>query len=95
MIKIKAEIELYSGDEKRRTPFFSGYRPGFEFIAEMRTDGAIKLLDRESFSPGEQGQVEIVFLSGKYLGDSFSEGSKFRFFESAEPIGEGTVMEIL
>lgn len=95
MIKIKATLKLYKGSDKRQTPFYSGYRPLFSFIEETKTSGQITLLDKEEFKPGEEGIVEIAFLNKDYLGDNFSEGTKFTFGEGREPLGEGEVKEIL
>lgn len=95
MIRIKAILKLYKGYHKRQTPFSSGYRPLFCFIERNRTSGQITLLNKEEFKPGEEGLVEITFLSKDYLGDNFSEGTKFTFGEGMEPLGEGEVKEIL
>jgi len=94
MIKARAYIRLYDGEKKRKTPFFSGYRPTFEFIPGMRTDGAIGLPDKESFAPGESGEVILSFLNSRYLGD-FSSGSRFKFYEAEESLGEGEIIEVL
>jgi elongation factor Tu len=93
MVKIKAHIKLYK--DYRQTPFSSGYRPLFDFIEEMKTSGRIDLTDRERFCPGEEGEVEIVFLNGDYLGDNFGVGIMFFLWEGSVPLGEGTVKEIL
>ena len=55
MIRIIASIRLYK--DGRRTPFYSGYRPLFDFIEETKTSGQITLLDREAFYPGDEGVV--------------------------------------
>jgi elongation factor Tu len=93
MIKIKAVIKLYR--DGRKTPFSSGYRPAFNFVETMQTSGQITLIDRDIFDPGDEGLVEITFLNREYLGDNFSEGSKFTFGEGREPLGEGKVKKIL
>lgn len=69
MIRIKAIIKLYT--DGRKTPFFSGYRPLFDFIEETKTSGQITLIDREAFYPGDEGIVEIAFLHRKALGNNF------------------------
>ena len=81
MIRIIASIRLYK--DGRRTPFYSGYRPLFDFIEETKTSGQITLLDREAFYPGDEGVVELAFLIRRALG----EGRKH--------VGEGEVKEIL
>jgi len=93
MIKIKAYIRLYK--KGRKTPFLSGYRPLFNFVAEMRVSGKIKLLDKDEFHPGDEGVVEISFLNRDYLGDDFEKGKTFTFGESEESLGEGVISEIL
>ena len=92
MIKILAKIKLYN---VRKTAFVSGYRPLFNFIDEMKTSGHITLLDRNEFSPGETGKVEIRFLHREYLGKNFSSGVKFTFDEGSEPLGEGEIIKIV
>jgi elongation factor Tu len=95
MIKIKAKIKLYTGENKRRTPFATGYRPLFQFIKEMKTSGQITLLNQEKFTPGDEGVVEISFLHKEYLGQDFSVGKSFKFYESEEALGEGEILEVL
>jgi translation elongation factor EF-Tu-like GTPase len=95
MIKIRAKIKLYIGENKRKTSFVTGYRPLFQFISEMKTSGQITLLNQEAFMPGEEGIVEILFLHRKYLGQDFIVGKSFKFYESEEPLGEGEIVEIL
>lgn len=93
MVKIRAYIKLY--ENGRKTPFHSGYRPLFNFVEEMKTSGRIDLIDKEQFSPGEEGEVEILFLNRNYLGGDFDIGTTFLFGEGEIPLGEGTVKEIL
>lgn len=95
MIKIRAKIRLYAGENKRQTPFISGYRPLFEFIGIMKTSGQINLINQEKFMPGEEGFVEIIFLNREYLGEDFRVGKSFKFYEGIEPLGEGEVAEML
>lgn len=90
MVRVKAKIKLYSGLNKRQTPFSNRYRPLFDVLEGTKTSGMITLLDREEFSPGDEGVVEITFLNANCY-----EGTLFHFYESIEPLGEGTVLEIL
>lgn len=92
MVKIRAHIKLY--ENGRKTPFNSGYKPLFNFIEEMKTSGRIDLIDKEQFYPGEEGEVEIIFLNRDYLGSDFDIGKTFLFGEGAVPLGEGMVKEI-
>lgn len=93
MVKIRAYIKLY--ENGRKTPFNSGYKPLFNFIEEMKTSGRIDLIDKEQFYPGEEGEVEIIFLNRDYLGSDFDIGKTFLFGEGAVLLGEGMVKEIL
>ncbi len=95
MIKVKAKIILYKGDNKRQNPFINGYRPVFEFVKKMKTSGRISLINQEEFKPGEEGIVEIAFLNKDYLGRDFVVGKLFNFYESEEPLGEGEILELL
>ena len=90
MNKIKAKIKLYSGINKRKTPFTNGYRPLFDVLEETQISGMITLLDREEFRPGDEGVVEIKFLHANCI-----KGTQFLFYESEEPLGEGVVLEVL
>lgn len=90
MIRVRAQIKLYSGDGNRKTPFFNGYRPLFDLMEDTKVSGMITLLDRNEFQPGEEGVVEIKFLEA-----NCTEGTKFYFYESKDPLGEGTVIEVL
>lgn len=90
MVKVKAKIKLYSGPNKRQTPFTDRYRPLFDVLEGTKTSGMITLLDRDEFRPGEEGGVEITFLDA-----NCTKGTKFHFFESMEPLGEGTVIDML
>lgn len=90
MVETRAFIRLF--ESGRKTPFVNGYRPLFDFVAEMKISGSITLLDRDEFCPGEEGEVEINFLSIGCLGSSFDEGSKFSFGEGGPPLGEGEII---
>ncbi len=94
MIKVKAQIKLFVGVNKRQTPFTTGYRPLFKFIKDSMTSGQISLINQEPFNPGEAGMVEIVFISRKYLGMDFGVGKLFNFYEAEEPLGEVEILEI-
>lgn len=90
MVRVIAKIKLYSGKNKRKTPFKNGYRPLFDVLDETKISGMITLLDREEFSPGDEGIVEIKFLNA-----DCSDGTRFYFYESIEPLGEGSVIDVL
>lgn len=93
MVKIKAHIKLFKNG--RKTPFYSGYRPLFDFKGGMKTSGQIELIDVKSFFPGEDRDVIIVFLNKEYLGSDFGVGKKFVFGEGPNSLGDGVVSEIL
>jgi translation elongation factor EF-Tu-like GTPase len=92
MIRIRARINLFN---VRKTPFFAGYRPAFNFIPETFTSGRIQLLDREEFHPGDSGVVEIWFGVPESLGDDFGVGKRFTFGEGPIPLGDGVIEQIL
>ena len=89
MIKVRAKIKLYSGIDKRKTPFKSDYRPLFDVLEKTKTSGMITLLDREEFNPGDEGVVEIKFLNA-----NCTEGQQFFFYEGEEPLGEGVILKV-
>lgn len=90
MKTIHAKIKLYSGTGKRKTPFFSGYRPLFDLLSNTMISGAINFLDRKFLEPGSTAVVEITFLTPK----SFIKDSFF-FYESNEPLGEGVILNLV
>ena len=90
MVRIRARIKLYIGKNKRKTPFISGYRPLFDLEEGTKISGMIILLDRDSFDPDDEGVVEI-----KFLNMDRPVGAQFYFYEGAEPLGEGTVLEFI
>lgn len=92
---VKANIKLYQKGNSRKVPFMSGYRPIFSLENQkMKTSGQIILIDKNEFSPGEEDEVQIHFLS-KFLSKNFGKGIKFTFSEGTVPLGEGTILEIL
>ena len=92
MIRIRARINLF---KVRKTPFFTGYRPAFNFIPQTATSGSIQLLDREEFHPGDSGVVEIWFFVPESLGEDFGVGKAFTFGEGPVALGDGIIEEIL
>lgn len=90
MKKILANLKLYEGNSKRKTPFVDGYRPLFGVRGNGLTSGMITLLDREKFFPGDEGTVEIKFLHA-----DITVRDKILFYEAVEPLGECEVLQIL
>ena len=82
---VRATIGLYAGVGNRQAPFTSGYGPVFDFVPDMKTSGAITLLDRPAFYPGQEGSVETAFLNQAYL----------RHLDIGASLGEGMITEIL
>ena len=93
MINVIAEIKLFNAI--RKTPFTTGYRPLINFIADMKKSGKITLINKEKFSPGEQGLVQISFIDENYLGKDFGKGKNFTFGEGASILGEGKIIDIV
>jgi translation elongation factor EF-Tu-like GTPase len=94
MLKVKASITLYKGENNRQTAFKSGYRPLFNFIEEMKKSGLISIIEKDQFYPGETNLVDILFLNDDYLGNDFGIGSRFTFGEGGSPLGEGEIKAI-
>jgi elongation factor Tu len=92
---INARIKLFSGEGCRKTPFYSGYRPLFNFISESKASGEITLIDRERMLPNDEADVIIKFVSDQYLGKDFNTGIKFTFDEGKEILGEGFVLKVV
>ena len=95
MINVRAIIKLYRGDLYRKTPFINGYKPLFNFVNDMKKSGRITLVNKDRFSPGEEGEVEIAFIDNNYLGADFGNGKKFTFSEGTHILGEGKILEII
>ncbi|MEX8547014.1 MAG: hypothetical protein V5804_05370 [Mucilaginibacter sp.] len=95
MLNVRAFIKLYQGNLYRKTPFASGYKPSFNFVADMKKTGKITLLDKKEFTPGEEGEVEIAFLDKDYLGNDFGDGKKFTFSEGTHILGEGRILKVI
>jgi len=92
LINILATIELFSGEQSRKTPFKSGYRPLFNFPgATTKISGSIKLIGADYFSPGSKGNVEITFIKGIIDDSYFKTGMKFTFDEGRDILGEGEI----
>jgi GTPase len=92
LFKIEAEIKI-NKRRGRTWPIKTGYRPGFRFIDKKQTSGSINLLSREYLKPGEEGVVEVTFVSNELLGH-IKEGTVFRFYEGPVEIGIGKILKI-
>lgn len=93
LFTIQAKIKINT-EGGRTWDIKSGYRPGFSFIPRSQTSGAITLLNEEKLSPGEQGIVEVKFVTDKLLGD-IKPGIQFKFYEGHTEIGSGEVLEVV
>ena len=95
LIKLKATIHLFAGDNVRQTPFASGYRPLFLFSnAKTKISGRIDLIGGHSFEPGSSGAVTISFVSGIIDEIYFRVGEKFTFSEGQNELGSGEIIDI-
>jgi translation elongation factor EF-Tu-like GTPase len=92
LFKIEADIKI-NKQGGRTWPIITGYRPGFNFIDKMQTSGAINLLSKEYLHPGEEGIVEVSFISNELLGD-ITPGVRFKFYEGPIEIGSGKVLKV-
>lgn len=96
LIKVFANIELFSGENMRQTPFSKGYRPVFDFKgAQTKISGRIDLLNMEMFAPGMSGVVEITFIKGMISDTYFVIGENFTFGEGPHPLGKGQIIETI
>ena len=81
----------------RQTPFWSTYRPIFEFKgANTKLSGKIDLRDREKFFPGTSGIVEVTFLKGMIENKYFTAGQLFTISEGGKfNLGQGEILEVI
>lgn len=90
LIKMKAKIKLLETENGRKTAFFSGYRPLFNFQnAPTKISGSIDLIDKESFLVGMCDDVYITFIRGIIDDDYFKSGIQFTFDEGGHTLGSG------
>jgi translation elongation factor EF-Tu-like GTPase len=96
LIKVVANIELFSGENVRKIPIISGYRPLFNFENEKtKISGQIDLIEMPSFEPGMKGIVQITFIKGMIKDSHFIKGEKFTFDEGRQILGNGEITEII
>jgi len=93
MITIRAKLKLY--ENVRKTPFISGYRPTFDFGKGLTSGRILLPNNKDFFSPGEEGEVEINFLFKEFLGNKLNVGENIIFTEGITPIGEIEIVKIL
>lgn len=95
-IFVLAHLELFTGENMRRTPFISTYRPGFDFKgARTRISGRIDLIDKESLVPGTSATVQVTFLNGMINDEHLKKGVSFTFSEGRYVLGKGEIIERL
>jgi hypothetical protein len=87
MVEIIANLELYSGENKRKGFFQSDYRPLFD-IENKRYSGAITLINKEKFYPGEKDKVIIRFVSIDFPLKELKNNLYVEFYEATEPLGK-------
>jgi translation elongation factor EF-Tu-like GTPase len=98
LIKVLAKLKLFSGENMRQTPFFSKYRPVFNFDGAItKISGRIDLIGEvKSFAPGALGIVQLSFIKGIISDTYFKEGEIFTISEGGEYIlGEGEILKLL
>ena len=95
-IFVLAHLKLFEGENMRRTPIYSKYRPIFDFKgARTKVSARIDLLDRESLVPGSSTTVQITFLQGMIDDKYFKKDEPFTFTEGNFILGEGKILERL
>jgi translation elongation factor EF-Tu-like GTPase len=92
-----AQLKYFSAFEGgRTTSAVSGYRPIIKFQdLHMRTSGQQVFVGREFVKPGEIAKAEITIASIEPFQNSLYVGQSFEFSEGINPIGVGTIIEIL
>lgn len=92
-MRVRAELTLFAGYDRRTVPISSGYRPVFgNVMTDSLASGSIELMDREEMFPGEHAVVIIDFL---IFSGSLPVGRKMTFSEGRHCLGEATVIETL
>jgi translation elongation factor EF-Tu-like GTPase len=96
-IKLLAEIHLFAGENMRQTPFFSNYRPLFNFHgSKTKISGKIDLIDMDKFLPGTSGIVQVTFIKGMISYEYLKKGEHFTISEGGNfDLGEGEIVEII
>lgn len=97
LIKVRATIKLFSGENMRQTPFENKYRPAFDFGGnQTKISGRIDLINMSSFAPGTKDTVYVTFIKGIISNDNFKIGKTFKISEGGKYIlGEGEIIEML
>ena len=97
LIKVLANIELFAGENMRQTPFFSEYRPVFDFVgAGTKISGRIDLINMDKFMPGTSGVVQVTFIKGMISDNYFTKGESFTISEGGKyTLGKGDILEII
>jgi hypothetical protein len=63
-------------------------------VSNKQTSGSISILNTEDLKRGEEGIVEVGFISNEFLGE-IKIGTKFKFYEGPVEIGNGTVQKVI
>ena len=93
VIKILAEIEVVVAEGGRKTPFYTGYRPLFNFEnASTKISGSIRIINKEKLSQGMHDIVEISFIKGVLNESYFKVGTNFTFDEGWDLVGKGKIV---
>jgi hypothetical protein len=93
LIKISAKIQLFAGENMRRTPVVSGYRPLFDFMgAQTKLSGKIDLIDSDKIYPNSSDIVNITFIKGIISDNYFNSGTTFTFGEGTHSLGKGEII---
>lgn len=97
LIKVLANIELFTGENMRQTSFNNGYRPMIDFAnAQTKISGRIDLINMNEFRPGTSGVVQITFIKGMVSDNYFKKGVSFTISEGGKyTLGKGEILETI
>ena len=92
-----AELQYKTTEQGgRKTPAFSGYRPGVKFaFSEMQTSGQQIFIGKDRVYPGDKVTAEIAILATAYFAGLLELGMPFDFREGSTIMGTGVILEIL
>jgi translation elongation factor EF-Tu-like GTPase len=93
--RLRAKLHLLSTAEGGRNTAIRRdiYRPQFHLglsSASCRVDD----MDRESMSPGEEGNVELTLVDPERFGPDLRTGNKFEIREGTRVVGWGVIEDV-
>jgi translation elongation factor EF-Tu-like GTPase len=78
----------------RQTAISKGvYRPQF-FLGLSSASCRVDEIDKETLSPGEEGEVEMTLMHPKRWGAELWPGAKFEIREGSRVVGRGIIRDV-